>query len=141
MREDCLLASCYFLLLCVAVVVSQAVARMARRRPVPLRTRIPGQLVGTPPHETTRVLPLLQIDWSKVEGKDEILAAMEQARQDGDSLRRESDALKRDLSTMQASLAAAAARLRDLGTAVQTRCCFQMHGTRCQTFCLRHGAL
>lgn len=45
--------------------------------------------------------PADEIDWSKVEGKDEILAAMEQARQDGDSLRRESDALKRDLSTMQ----------------------------------------
>ncbi|KAL4422984.1 hypothetical protein ABPG77_005464 [Micractinium sp. CCAP 211/92] len=41
------------------------------------------------------------IDWSKVEGKDDILKAMEQARQDSDALRRESDALKRDLSTMQ----------------------------------------
>ncbi|KAL4451967.1 hypothetical protein ABPG75_007629 [Micractinium tetrahymenae] len=45
--------------------------------------------------------PADEIDWSKVEGKDEILAAMEQARQDGDALRRESDALKRDLTTMQ----------------------------------------
>ncbi len=40
-----------------------------------------------------------------MEGKDDILKAMEQARQDSDALRRESDALKRDLSTMQASRA------------------------------------
>lgn len=72
-----------------------------------------------------------------MEGKDEILAAMEQARQDSDGLRRESDALKRDLSTMQASRG----RSRQEFCCNRVRHCLHAVLALCGTLCHFPGTL
>jgi hypothetical protein len=66
----------------------------------------------------------LQIDWSNIEGKDDILRAVEQQREEADNLRRqlaaaqrgqgESEAVRQKVAAMEAAKAEAEALRRDL---------------------------